>query len=145
MQQLDSPAGFWIRLIALFVDGIVLMITVGIMTSIVYGQFFMERETVFEFIEPIYFIILPVLWAGYTLGKRAMGIRIAKIDGTKLGIGAMLLREIVGGLIYVFTFGIGLIVSIFMVVFREDKRSLHDLIAKTYVTYNKPYELSQYS
>ncbi|MDQ0352041.1 putative RDD family membrane protein YckC [Alkalibacillus filiformis] len=145
MQQLDSPAGFWIRLIALLVDGIVLMITVGIMTSIVYGQFFMERETIFEFIEPIYFVILPILWTGYTLGKRAMGIRIAKIDGTKLGLGAMLLREIVGGLIYVLTFGIGVIVSIFMVVFREDKRSIHDLIAKTYVTYNEPYELNQYN
>jgi uncharacterized RDD family membrane protein YckC len=30
---------------------------------------------------------------------------------------------------------------VFMVVFRKDKRSLHDMMAGTYVTYAKPGEI----
>ena len=58
----------------------------------------------------------------------------------KLGIGDMLMRVVVAGLIYAVTLGIAAIVSAFMVGLREDKRSLHDLIAGTYVTYNAPGE-----
>lgn len=48
----------------------------------------------------------------------------------------MLLRDVVSGLVYAFTFGIALIVSICMVCMREDKRSLHDLIAGTEVIHD---------
>lgn len=47
----------------------------------------------------------------------------------------MLLRMIVAAIIYGVTLGIAAIVSAFMVGIREDKRSIHDLIAGTYVTY----------
>ena len=47
----------------------------------------------------------------------------------------MILRVLVGALIYGVTFGIGVIVSAFMVGMREDKRSIHDFVAGTYVTY----------
>lgn len=43
------------------------------------------------------------------------------------------MRTIIGGIIYWITFGIGTIVSLFMVLLREDKRAIHDLIAGTYV------------
>ncbi|GAA0451348.1 RDD family protein [Alkalibacillus silvisoli] len=139
--NIDTPAGFWIRLVALFVDGIIVSITIGLFTATIYGQFFLEEYTFLEVIGPIYYVLLPVLWYGYTLGKRAMGIRISRVDGGKVGVGTMLLREIVGNLIYGLTIGIAIIVSIFMVVFREDKRAIHDLIANTYVTYSEPEEL----
>ena len=58
------------------------------------------------------------------------------MDGSKVGYGVMLLRVIVGGIIYVVTLGIALIVSAFMVGIREDKRAIHDFIAGTYVTKN---------
>ncbi|WP_017185499.1 RDD family protein, partial [Alkalibacillus haloalkaliphilus] len=45
-----------------------------------------------------------------------------------------LLREVVGfHLVGIVTFGVSWIVSIFMVIFREDKRAIHDLIGGTYV------------
>ena len=53
----------------------------------------------------------------------------------------MLLRVLVAGIVYGLTLGIALIVSVFMVVFRKDKRSLHDMMAGTYVTYSKPGEI----
>ncbi len=37
-------------------------------------------------------------------------------------------------------FGIAAIVSAFMVGLREDKRSIHDFVAGTYVTYAEPGE-----
>lgn len=83
-------------------------------------------------------LIVPILWFGYTVGKRIMGIRIVRVDGKKLGIGTMLLRYLVAALVYAITFGIGFIVSAFMVGMRKDHRAIHDFIAGTYVTSNKP-------
>ena len=81
----------------------------------------------------LYQLILPVLWAGYTLGKRAMGIQIVKLDDTPPTLGTMLMRNVVAGLIYVLTLGIGLIISAFMVGLGEEKRAIHDYMAGTYV------------
>jgi uncharacterized RDD family membrane protein YckC len=46
--------------------------------------------------------------------------------------------SVVGSLVYVITLGIGVIISAIMVAAREDKRSIHDFIAGTYVTTEKP-------
>lgn len=53
-----------------------------------------------------------------------------------LGIGMMLLRNVVAGVAYTLTLGVGLIVSAFMMGIREDKRSIHDFLAGMYVTYD---------
>jgi len=47
----------------------------------------------------------------------------------------MLLRVLVAGIVYGLTLGIALIVSMFMVVFRKNKRSLHDMMAGRHVRY----------
>ncbi|WP_339228508.1 RDD family protein [Oceanobacillus sp. FSL K6-2867] len=133
-----NSAGFWVRLGAALLDGIILTITLGFISSLIYNQFFMEDFSFIDILNLLYFLLLPVFWHGYTIGKRALGIRIGRIDGEKVGFGTMFLREIVSGLVYVLTFGIGLIASAFMVGIREDKRSIHDFIAGTHVTYDKP-------
>ncbi|MCI1113573.1 RDD family protein, partial [Stenotrophomonas maltophilia] len=90
-------------------------------------------------ISTLYTLLVPVFWYGYTIGKKILKIRIAKVDGEPVGIGTMLLRVIVGmWLIYGITFGIGAIVSAIMVGVRQDKRAIHDLVAGTYVTSNEP-------
>lgn len=98
----------------------------------------MDNEPITTILEMLYYLLLPVFWYGYTVGKRAVGIRIAREDGEKVGIGTMLMRDLVAGLVYVLTLGIGIIVSAFMVGLREDKRAIHDFVAGTYVTYDKP-------
>ncbi|MEH7200580.1 hypothetical protein [Priestia megaterium] len=45
----------------------------------------------------------------------------------------MVLRVFIAGLMYGLTLGIVATISFFMVIFRQDKRSLHDLMAATYV------------
>ncbi len=84
----------------------------------------------------LYTLLLPVFWAGFTLGKRMLGIRITKMDGSHPGLLAMVLRVIVGGLVYGLTFGVGVIVSAIMIGVREDKRAIHDFIAGTQVVYD---------
>lgn len=134
--MINNPAGFWIRLGATILDGLIVSLPLAFIAYLMTGEF--EDNMLTGTINMVYPILLPVLWYGYTVGKRIVGIRIVKVNGEKLGIGAMLLRNIVAGLVYLVTLGIGIIVSAFMVGLREDKRSLHDMIAGTYVTYDEP-------
>lgn len=135
---MSNPAGFWVRLGAAILDMIFLLLVSGIITTIIYQEFIMDNEPITTILEILYSLLLPVFWYGYTVGKKVLGIRIAREDGEKLGIGTMLMRNLVAGLVYVLTLGIGIIVSAFMVGLREDKRAIHDFIAGTYVTYDEP-------
>ncbi|MFI8711265.1 RDD family protein [Brevibacillus brevis] len=132
----SNPVGFWRRLGAGLLDAIIIGIPLLLITYIITGN--TEDNLVTNIITSLYNLLVPVFWHGYTVGKRIAGIRIARIDGDPVGIGTMLLRNLVGGIVYVITLGIGIIVSAIMVAVRQDKRSLHDLIAGTYVTSDQP-------
>ncbi|WP_430090836.1 RDD family protein [Peribacillus butanolivorans] len=61
-------------------------------------------------IDFLYYLIIPVVWAGFTVGKRAVNIQIVRINGKKIGFGTTLKRYILAGLVYGVTLGIGLLV-----------------------------------
>lgn len=74
---------------------------------------------------------------GNTCGSVFAGSKIRKIsDHSPPGIGTMLLRNLVAGIVYGLTAGIGVLISALMVGLREDKRAIHDFIAGTEVVYN---------
>lgn len=128
---MSDSVGFWKRLFAGVLDGIIVSAPLAIIFGVITGDWENENfSTLFNF---LYMVIVPILWYGYTVGKRIMGIRIVRMDGKKLGIGTMLLRYLVAALVYAITLGIGFIVSAFMVGIRKDHRSIHDFIAGTYV------------
>lgn len=84
-----------------------------------------------------YAIVIPLLWKGFTVGKRINQVRIGfaekNLNGKKK-FSRMFLREFVGiYLIGLFTFGIALIVSVVMMAVREDGKGIHDFIGNTYV------------
>lgn len=134
------PAGFWIRLGAILLDAVIIGFPIVLLTvSLGFNQF--QTDIFHGVVEFFYSLIIPVLWSGYTLGKRICVIRIVKLNGDNVTLGTMIMRNVVGGIVYLITFGIGVIVSIFMVALREDKRALHDLIAGTYVTHRTPEEV----
>lgn len=133
---MTNPAGFWIRFFASILDSLIIGIPLSLISFLIFGDW--EETPVTSIGNLIYTLLVPVLWYGYTVGKRILGIRIAKVDGSKLGFGTMLLRTIVSGFVYICTFGVGVIVSAFMVGLRDDKRAIHDFIAGTYVTKNPP-------
>ncbi|MDM5212223.1 RDD family protein [Peribacillus sp. NJ4] len=133
---MSDSVGFWKRLFAGFLDGIIVSAPLAIIFGLITGDW--ENENFSTFFNFLYMMIVPILWYGYTVGKRIVGIRIVRLDGKKLGIGTMLLRYLVAALVYAITLGIGFIVSAFMVGIRKDHRAIHDFIAGTYVTSNKP-------
>jgi len=134
--MVQNPGGFWRRVAANLLDAIIIGIPLSIIGYLITGD--SEGNSVTNSLSLLYYILVPVTWMGYTIGKKIMGVRIVKVDGGKVGIGAMLLRTIVAGLIYGITLGIALIISAFMIGLREDKRGIHDMIAGTYVTTNRP-------
>ncbi|WP_336774811.1 RDD family protein [Paenibacillus sp. MMO-58] len=128
-----NRAGFWRRLGANILDGLIIGIPLTILAFIISG----ERENSFtNIISFLYSLLIPVLWNGYTIGKKICGIQIRRLDGRPPGIGTMLLRNVVGGLVYAVTIGIAAVVSAFMVGMREDKRAIHDFIAGTVVVHD---------
>ncbi|MEK3979276.1 RDD family protein [Psychrobacillus sp. FSL K6-2836] len=132
-----NPAGFWIRFGASFLDGIIIGIPLAIISYLLLG----ESDTWFTTLGSyLYFILLPVFWVGYTIGKKILGIRIVNLDDTDVSFWTMIKRHLIAGILYAFTFGIGIIVSAFMVGIREDKRAIHDFIAGTYVSFNPPWQ-----
>jgi uncharacterized RDD family membrane protein YckC len=135
-QTIVRPAGFWIRFLASILDTIVVMVPLTFISYLITGAW--EGDIYTSIISILYYLILPVVWFGYTVGKRIVGIRIVKVNGEKVGYGTMLMRYVVASLVYIVTLGIAGIVSAFMVGLRQDKRAIHDFIAGTYVTYEKP-------
>ena len=128
----NDPAGFWIRFGALVLDALIVGVPLTIIAKMSGDKY------VTDILSFLYTLLTPILWNGYTIGKRLCGIRIVKVsDGRPPTLGTMLLRNVVGALIYGVTFGIAIIVSATMVGSREDKRSLHDLIADTEVVYER--------
>ncbi|MEG9297638.1 RDD family protein [Mangrovibacillus sp. Mu-81] len=134
---MNLPAGFWVRVGATIMDWLIINLPLSILAGLITGEFSEENYFV-STITFLYVLITPVLWKGYVVGKRIAGIRIVKKDGSNVHIGNMLMRTIVSGIVYALTLGVGVIVSAFMVGLREDKRSIHDFIAGTYVTHTKP-------
>jgi len=131
-----NPAGFWIRLTAALLDALLVGFPLLFLSYLITGR--TEGNPIPDLLSFLYALLVPIYWNGYTLGKKIMRVRIVKINGQPAGFGTMLLRLAVAGIFYGLTFGILFVASAIMVAFREDKRSVHDLIAGTYVTKNPP-------
>lgn len=131
-----EPGGFWRRLGAIMIDGL-LFTPVYILLALLFNFTDQTETNIVTVLELIYFLIVPVVWAGYTVGKSTVGVRIVRLDGESVSTFTMLKRYVIGGLVYGITFGIGFIVSVFMVIFRKDKRAIHDFIAGTRVVRNE--------
>jgi uncharacterized RDD family membrane protein YckC len=129
-------AGFWIRFGAVLLDAIIVAVPLTIISLIITGGGD-NKEFFTDILSFLYSLLLPVIWGGYTIGKRICGIKIRRIDDhAPPGIGTMLLRIVVAGIIYALTLGIGVIVSAVMIGLREEKRSIHDFIAGTEVVHD---------
>ena len=129
-------AGFWIRLGASFLDGLIIGIPLVIIAGVLTGNYDTD-EPIAQILSALYSILLPVYWYGRTIGKRICGIRIQTYDTQESPkITTMLMRVLVAGIVYALTLGIGVIVSMFMVGLREDRRAIHDFIAGTEVVWD---------
>lgn len=71
---------------------------------------------------------------GQTLGKRMRNIRVVRPDGSRVSVGRLILRNVVPGALSRFGSVLALLGLVDgLMVFRNDRRCLHDLIAGTQV------------
>lgn len=75
-------------------------------------------------------LILPII-SGQSIGKIAAGIRVVDIKGFAATHREMLVRQTLGYLLTIFSFGLGFLLS----ALSSKGRSLHDYIAGTMVIY----------
>lgn len=129
-------AGFWIRFLAKFVDGILLQLVgllINFLTSLVFSP--ANDPTPFLIVNWICSMLLSAGYSTYfvgsfgaTPGKMACRLRVVRPDGAKVTYPRALGRhfaEILSSL----TLGVGYI----MAAFDEEKRALHDRVCDTRV------------
>lgn len=136
---MENYAGFGKRLLARFIDVTVFSILIGALFYIFTGEYSIavNKGLIWDLFYTFYLIVIPVLWAGYIMGKRLCNIKLKRTDGDNVKLSNTILRELVGfHLIGIITLGVSLVASVFMVIFREDKRAIHDMIGGTYVSEN---------
>ncbi len=128
-------AGFWIRFLAVILDGIIMNIVgyvLKLATGTTRGDTPLWVSLLSLLISLAYYVILTAKY-GQTLGKMVVGIQVIRQDGGPVSFGTALLREVVGKFVSGLILGIGYL----MVAFDPEKRGLHDRIASTYVVWRK--------
>ncbi|WP_340106255.1 RDD family protein [Rhodohalobacter sp. 8-1] len=87
----------------------------------------------------IYFPLIETLWNGRTVGKKIMGIRVTRIDGTRASLGSYLIR-------WLFRFieisATGGVVAILTILINGRGQRLGDIVAGTCVVNERDDQLS---
>lgn len=118
-------AGFWIRLVASIIDGLILLIPNIVVAAAVTDP---VARFLIQLVIGLAYTVGFWTARGATPGKMAMGIQITTADGEPIGFGTALLRYI-GYLVSTIT----LLIGYLMIAFTRQKRGLHDYIAGTVV------------
>jgi uncharacterized RDD family membrane protein YckC len=145
--------GFWLRFVAVLIDGIILAIPIGILEVVVFGAMGLSMarlgpdptpEDVFAIMGPLFGMIglvsiisialgvayetFFVVKYGATPGKMALGLKVVRPDGSMLTAGRAAGRyfgKMLSGMI--------MYIGYIMAGFDDQKRSLHDRICDTRV------------
>ena len=140
--------GFWIRVVAYLIDGILLNIVFGIIGAIVGVSMIpvdptntdpmagMEHMGRFQLVALVvtwlYFALMESSPRGATVGKMVLGLRVVDEQGNRISF-----ARATGRFFAKFVSTIILMIGYLMVAFTERKRGLHDMIAGTLVIKNR--------
>lgn len=114
-------------LVSMIRDGEHVVTTKFIVDTFRYGIMF----SVFLF---VYYIAVPLLSNGQTIGKKVFKLKIVKENDEKADIITMFYREGIGRILIIFaSLGITSLVSVIIMIVRDDNKDLADIIAKTKV------------
>ncbi|MBC3541743.1 RDD family protein [Rufibacter sediminis] len=136
-------AGFWIRFVAVLIDGVVLMIPNWIISTVLIGGTVVATDAANPFamlaamstsigisslLQILYKSIMESSSWQATLGKRALNLKVTDEQGQRISFGKSLLRSfatILSSMI--------LAIGYIMAAFSSRKQALHDKIASTLV------------
>ena len=134
--------GFWIRLVAALIDGVVLtfiVIFLAVFSLLFFGATLGEGAGVGMFFLVLILASLatilykPIIEAsGYqgTFGKYVLGLKVVDKNGQRITMTSSFLRTI---LYIIGAQGFLLCLGVVMIGFTEYKQGLHDILANTYV------------
>ncbi len=128
--------GFWIRVVAYIIDGILLTIVCGIVDRLLginilatdWDHYDPLANVISLVIGWLYFALLESSERGATVGKMVMGLRVVTSDGRRLSF-----MNATGRYFAKILSAIILCIGFIMVAFTDKKRGLHDIIAGTLV------------
>jgi len=131
-----SYASPWVRFVAFFIDGFILLIASAPLQAIAAPRGSAARNPATR---PGWVLAVFVLWwfysafmessaRGATLGKRIFGLRVTDMDGRRIGFGRATVRFL-GKVLGILTIYIGYALA----VFTPKKQALHDLLSKCLV------------
>lgn len=133
-QGSSNYAGFWLRFVALIIDGIILAIPRTIVAFVLLaiglsqGAVNLLVAVLSLLLYWFYFATMESSANQGTLGKMALGLKVTDENGNRLSFGSATGRYF-GKLVSTITLGIGYI----MAGFTQRKQALHDLMAHTLV------------
>ena len=123
--------GFWRRAAAYIIDGIILSIVFGLLST---GMSDYSASLISIIGGWIYFAYLESSQYQGTLGKMLLGAKVVDYEGSRISFGKATLRyfsKIISAII--------LLIGYIMVAFTQKKQGLHDMIAGTLVVSRKEY------
>lgn len=133
-------AGFWVRLLAMLIDGLIITIGCAILQTVLgiemvtftdqYGNNGPHFNAVGSLLALIYYVATTGSSLQGTLGKKLLGIKVVRSDMSKITY----LRTTGRWFAYLLS-GIPLMVGYFMAGFMKEKQALHDLACDTRVIY----------
>lgn len=100
---IESPAGIIRRGFGNLID-VLLLLVVAWLLALLFNT---ENSLFYDLLEFIYYIITPVLWVGYTVGKRSVGVQINRINGKKVILWTMIKRHLFGTVVLISPFLLG--------------------------------------
>ncbi|HDR7770279.1 TPA: RDD family protein [Bacillus paranthracis] len=100
--------------------------------NISFGDYRYDLAVVF-ILMAIYFILLPFIWNGVTLGKKVTRIKLISLKSEKLTLQTLTIRFFVLLLPNILLLGIPVLCNVYMMLFRKDNCGFQDLITKTKV------------
>lgn len=128
-------AGFWRRLVAVFIDGLIIQAIVTVIALVIFfsapdnmSKLMPYAQIIVALLGALYVILMHASSKQATLGKMVAGIKVTTLDGNKISFLRSLGRYF-ATYISALTFGIGHL----MAGFTERKQALHDMIAGTVV------------
>lgn len=130
-------AGFWRRLLAIILDGIVVSIPANIFAASLGASLAITGGGIHyrsggSGLQTLFFIayeaLLITYWNGQTIGKKAMGIRVVARGGQPVSIGMAFARSAMK-----IVSGAALLLGYLWMLWDPNKQTWHDKVANTYV------------
>jgi uncharacterized RDD family membrane protein YckC len=123
-------AGFWRRVAAAIIDGLILGAVTAPFTFGFDGAngYSGRASSISTVVSWLYYAFMESSAKQATLGKMALGIRVTDLDGNRIGFGKATGRYF-GKILSALILGIGFL----MVAFTQRKQGLHDILAGTLV------------